>query len=151
MIHPNEHRAADLFGSAQAARLTSPKPLKGVTRCLAHALLDADLCILSHLLHNWRMLQTTVTAWRKPTTILLLVALLTGAPLLAQDPWSGAATRMATAFTGPIVRGFSLVAIVVGGLTLAFSEGGGKRTLGGLIFGLGMALGATQFMSWLFS
>ena len=86
----------------------------------------------------------------KQLTLLILFGLFASS-LFGQDPWSGAATRMATAFTGPIVRGFSLVAIVVGGLTLAFSEGGGKRTLGGLIFGLGMALGATQFMSWLFS
>lgn len=85
------------------------------------------------------------------SAFLLLVGVCLSQQLaIAQDPWSGAATRMADAFTGPIVRGFSLVAIVVGGLTLAFSDGGGKRTLGGLIFGLGMALGATQFMSWLF-
>ena len=83
--------------------------------------------------------------------LLLVGVCLTQQSAIAQDPWSGAATRMATAFTGPIVRGFSLVAIVVGGLTLAFSDGGGKRTLGGLIFGLGMALGATQFMAWLFA
>ncbi len=72
-------------------------------------------------------------------------------PLFAQSPWGNAATKLATEFSGPIARGFSLVAIVIGGLTLAFSDGGGKRTLGGLIFGLGMALGATQFMSWLFA
>jgi type IV secretory pathway VirB2 component (pilin) len=58
---------------------------------------------------------------------------------------------MADEFTGPIVQGFSLVAIVIGGLTMAFSEGGGKRTLGGLIFGLGMALSAARFMTWLFT
>lgn len=67
------------------------------------------------------------------------------------DPWSTAAARLATDFTGPIARGFALVAIVVGGLQLAFSEGGGRRAMGGLIFGLGLALGATTFMTWLFS
>jgi type IV secretory pathway VirB2 component (pilin) len=66
------------------------------------------------------------------------------------DPWSTAAARLATAFTGPIAKGLALVAIVVGGLQLAFSEGGSRRTVGGLIFGLGLALGATQFMTWLF-
>lgn len=75
-----------------------------------------------------------------------------GLPLLAQSsPWGNAATKLATEFAGPIARGFSLVAIVIGGLTLAFSDGGGKRTLGSLIFGLGMALGAAQFMTWLFA
>ena len=67
------------------------------------------------------------------------------------DPWSNAATRLGTAFTGPIAKGFALVAIVVGGLQLAFSEGGGRRTVGGLIFGLGLALGAANFVTWLFS
>jgi type IV secretory pathway VirB2 component (pilin) len=67
------------------------------------------------------------------------------------DPWSNAATKMGSVFSGPIVKGFSLVAIVLGGLELAFGEGGSKRLIGGLIFGLGMALGAASFMSWLFS
>jgi type IV secretory pathway VirB2 component (pilin) len=68
-----------------------------------------------------------------------------------QSPWATSAQRLATDFTGPIARGFAAVAIVVGGLTLGFSEGSGRRTLGGLIFGLGMALGANIFMTWLFS
>ena len=70
---------------------------------------------------------------------------------LAQTPWGTAATRLGTEFTGPIARGFALVAIVVGGLTLAFSEGGGRRTIGGLVFGLGLALGAAQFVSAIFT
>ena len=67
------------------------------------------------------------------------------------DPFSTAATRLATSFTGPIARGFALVAIVIGGLELAFSEGGGRRAIGGLIFGLGLSLGAATVISWLFS
>jgi type IV secretion system protein TrbC len=55
-----------------------------------------------------------------------------------------------TSFTGPIARGLSLIAIVVGGLTFAFSEGGSKRLLAGIIFGVGMAIGAVNFMAWLF-
>ena len=49
------------------------------------------------------------------------------------------------AFTGPIARGLSLIAIVVGGLMIAFGEGGSKRTLAGIVFGLGMAMGAANF------
>ena len=44
----------------------------------------------------------------------------------------------------------ALVAIVVGGLMFAFGEGAAKRTLAGVIFGVGMAVGAVNFMSWLF-
>jgi len=32
----------------------------------------------------------------------------------------------------------------------AFQEGGSKQALAGIIFGLGMALGAANFIAWLF-
>ena len=54
------------------------------------------------------------------------------------------------AFTGPIARGLSLIAIVVGGLMFAFGEGGSKKALAGIVFGVGMAMGAANFMAWLF-
>jgi hypothetical protein len=44
----------------------------------------------------------------------------------------------------------SLVAIVVSGLTFAFGEGGSKRVLAGVLFGVGMAIAAVNFMAWLF-
>ena len=78
-----------------------------------------------------------------------LLALAT--PLYAQaDPWDQAVQVLQTAFTGPIAKGLSLVAIVVGGLMFAFGEGQSKRTLAGIIFGVGMAIGAVNFMDWLF-
>ena len=81
------------------------------------------------------------------------LALLSPNLLFAQDPanpWEDAVNALSTAMTGPIARGLSLVAIVVGGLMFAFGEGGSKRTLAGIIFGLGMAMGAAGFMGWLF-
>jgi len=66
------------------------------------------------------------------------------------SPWENAVQVLQTAFTGPIATGLSLVAIVVGGLVFAFGEGSGKRTLAGIIFGVGMAIGAVNFMAWLF-
>jgi type IV secretory pathway VirB2 component (pilin) len=66
------------------------------------------------------------------------------------DPWDQAVQTLQTAFTGTIATGLALVAIVVGGLMFAFGEGGAKRTLAGVIFGVGMAVGAVNFMSWLF-
>ena len=65
-------------------------------------------------------------------------------------PWVDAVTTLQTAFTGAIARGLSLVAIVIGGLMFAFGEGGSKRALAGIIFGLGMTLGAANFIDWLF-
>jgi type IV secretory pathway VirB2 component (pilin) len=66
------------------------------------------------------------------------------------SPWETAAEKLMTAFTGPISKALSLVAIVIGGLTFAFGEGGAKKTLAGIIFGIGMAVGAVNFMNWLF-
>ena len=74
------------------------------------------------------------------------------AALAAQgtSPWVDAVTELQAQFTGPIARGLSLIAIVIGGLMFAFGEGGSKRTLAGIIFGLGMAMGAANFLTWLF-
>jgi type IV secretory pathway VirB2 component (pilin) len=83
--------------------------------------------------------------------ILAFLALLLATPLRAQtDPWEQAVQVLQTAFTGSIAKGLSLVAIVVGGLMFAFGEGQSKRTLAGIIFGVGMAIGAVNFMAWLF-
>jgi hypothetical protein len=41
--------------------------------------------------------------------------------------------------------GLSLVAIVVGGLMFAYDEGQSKKTLAGIVFGVGMAIGAVNF------
>ena len=73
-------------------------------------------------------------------------------PIAAQaaSPWEDAVNVLQTAFTGPIARGLSLVSIVWGGLMFAFAEGESKRMLAGILFGVGMAIGAVNFMSWLF-
>ena len=72
--------------------------------------------------------------------------------VLAQgtSPWVDAVANLSAAFTGPIARGLALVSIVVGGLMFAFGEGGSKSALAGIIFGLGMALGAANFITWMF-
>jgi type IV secretory pathway VirB2 component (pilin) len=88
-----------------------------------------------------------------------LAALTAGAALLlavpavtyAQaSPWENAVNVLMISFTGPIAKGLSLVAIVIGGVTFAFGEGGSKRLLAGVVFGVGMAIGAVNFMAWLF-
>ena len=80
--------------------------------------------------------------------------LLCSLPVYAQgaggSPWENAVQVLQTAFTSTIARGLSLVAIVVGGLMFAFGEGQSKRTLAGIIFGVGMSIGAVNFMAWLF-
>jgi type IV secretory pathway VirB2 component (pilin) len=81
---------------------------------------------------------------------LTLGTLLAAIPAYADSPWENAVSVLQTAFTGPIARGLSLVAIVVGGLMFAFGEGESKRMLAGIVFGVGMAIGAVNFMAWLF-
>jgi type IV secretory pathway VirB2 component (pilin) len=74
-------------------------------------------------------------------------------PAYAQSgssPWENAVNVLKTSFTGTIATGLSLVAIVIGGLMFAYGEGQSKRMLAGIVFGVGMAIGAVNFMSWLF-
>jgi len=74
-------------------------------------------------------------------------------PAFAQtgtSPWENAVTVLKNSFTGPIAVGLSLIAIVIGGLTYAYGEGHSKRTIAGIVFGVGMAIGAVNFMAWLF-
>jgi type IV secretory pathway VirB2 component (pilin) len=82
--------------------------------------------------------------------LFFLTLLVAAIPVYADSPWEHAVDVLKTAFTGPIARGLSLVAIVVGGLMFAFGEGESKKMLAGIVFGVGMALGAVNFMAWLF-
>ena len=95
-------------------------------------------------------MRTLLMTMRGAASIALL--LLVPGALHAQgtSPWVDAVNELQTQFTGPIARGLSLIAIVVGGLMFAFGEGGSKRTLAGIIFGIGMAVGAVNFLGWLF-
>src|SRR5260370_5242483 len=63
--------------------------------------------------------------------VTLAVCFALAVPVRAQggSPWENAVNVLQTAFTGPIAKGLALVAIVVGGLTFAFGEGGGKKSL----------------------
>ncbi len=90
--------------------------------------------------------------WRKWTapSLFFLTALPVYAQAAGNDPWDNAVNVLKTAFTGTIATGLSLVAIVVGGLMFAYGEGQSKKTLAGIVFGVGMAIGAVNFMAWLF-
>lgn len=96
---------------------------------------------------NWIRRQTKLVG-------MLALSLALAAPLYAQaggtSPWENAVNVLQQAFTGTIAKGLALVAIVVGGLTFAFGEGGGKRTFAGIVFGIGMAVLAVNFLTWLF-
>ncbi len=93
------------------------------------------------------------SAWLRSPLATVAFALFFAAPAVAQQgasPWENAVNVLQTAFTSTIARGLSLVAIVVAGLTFAFGEGGSKRVLAGVLFGVGMAIAAVNFLTWLF-
>jgi type IV secretory pathway VirB2 component (pilin) len=81
-----------------------------------------------------------------------LAVMFLAAPAFAQgsSPWENAVSVLQQAFTSTIARGLSLVAIVVAGLTFAFGEGGSKRVLAGVLFGVGMAIAAVNSLAWMF-
>jgi len=91
--------------------------------------------------------------WRHSARVGLafLLGLFPATSALAQaagtSPWENAVGVLQQAFTSTIARGLSLVAIVVSGLTFAFGEGGSKRVLAGVLFGVGMAIAAVKFNS----
>jgi type IV secretory pathway VirB2 component (pilin) len=100
-----------------------------------------------------RFLHQTISLLRiGPRFVSIIFTLLLATPALAQanSPWENAVSVLQQAFTSTIARGLSLVAIVVSGLTFAFGEGGSKRVLAGVLFGVGMAIAAVNFLAWLF-
>lgn len=70
--------------------------------------------------------------------------------MMAADPWSMAASQLCTLFTGIVGRGLAVVAVIYGGLTYAWGEGGSKSALAALVFGVGMVLLAPQFLVFFF-
>jgi type IV secretory pathway VirB2 component (pilin) len=92
--------------------------------------------------------------WLRPAFVTFSCSLILASAAFAQSaggsPWENAVNVLMQAFTTTIARGLSLVSIVVAGLTFAFGEGGSKRILAGVLFGVGMAIAAVNFMAWLF-
>jgi type IV secretory pathway VirB2 component (pilin) len=95
-----------------------------------------------------------VCRWLRPALFTCSCSLILASAAFAQaaggSPWENAVNVLMQAFTTTIARGLSLVSIVVAGLTFAFGEGGSKRILAGVLFGVGMAIAAVNFLAWLF-
>ncbi len=65
------------------------------------------------------------------------------------SPFDTGFTALQTLFTGTIAKVASLIAIVVGGYQFAHGEPGAKKTLAGVAAGTGIAVLATNVLSWL--
>src|SRR5262249_9743412 len=91
------------------------------------------------------------TIWEGTLAVSIWVAVMApNAMAQSNSPWEEFAHTLSITFTGPIARYLSLVAVVISGLTLAFSEGHDKRMFAGLLFGVSTAVSAVSILSWLF-
>ncbi len=65
------------------------------------------------------------------------------------SPFDTGFTNLQTLFTGTIAKVASLIAIVIGGYGFAHGEPGAKKNLAGVAAGTGIAVLATNVLSWL--
>jgi type IV secretory pathway VirB2 component (pilin) len=83
--------------------------------------------------------------------VLALALLLPGAAFAANGPtmpWDQALDNLVKNLTGTVARLMVMAAVVVAGLTWAFTEHGtGGRKLSQLVFGGAIALGAAQMLT----
>ncbi len=74
-------------------------------------------------------------------------------PIAAQaqsgSPFDSGFTSLQNLFTGTIAKVASLIAIVIGGYQFAHGEPGAKKSLAGVAAGTGIAVLATNVLSWL--
>ena len=82
---------------------------------------------------------------------LMVILILFPALAFAQSgsPFDTGFTALQTLFTGTIAKVASLIAIVIGGYQFAHGEPGAKKTLAGVAAGTGIAVLATNVLSWL--
>ena len=85
----------------------------------------------------------------RPSATLFTLLILFPALSLAQSPFDTGFTAMQTLFTGTVAKVASLIAIVVGGYQFAHGEPGAKKTLAGVAAGTGIAVLATNVLTWL--
>jgi type IV secretory pathway VirB2 component (pilin) len=65
------------------------------------------------------------------------------------SPFDTGFTAMQTLFTGTVAKVASLIAIVLGGYQFAHGEPGAKKALAGVAAGTGIAVLATNVLTWL--
>lgn len=65
------------------------------------------------------------------------------------SPFDSGLTSIQTLFTGTVAKVASLIAIVIGGYQFAHGEPGAKKSLAGVAAGTGIAVLATNVLTWL--
>ena len=88
----------------------------------------------------------------RPNLVFLTLLFIFPTLAIAQSggsPFDTGFTALQTLFTGTIAKVASLIAIVIGGYQFAHGEPGAKKTLAGVAAGTGIAVLATNVLSWL--
>jgi type IV secretory pathway VirB2 component (pilin) len=91
-----------------------------------------------------RLLRVSGIFW-----IAALVLPITALAQSSGSPFDTGFTSLQNLFTGTIAKVASLIAIVVGGYMFAHGEPGAKRNLAGIAAGTGIAVLATNVLTWL--
>ena len=81
--------------------------------------------------------------------LLLVVPAVAHAQAGGASPFDTGFSAMQNLFTGTVAKVASLIAIVVGGYQFAHGEPGAKKTLAGVAAGTGIAVLATNVLTWL--
>ena len=84
-----------------------------------------------------------------PLLALLAIALSPPVAYAQGSPFDSGFTALQTLFTGTIAKVASLIAIVIGGYQFAHGEPGSKKALAGVAVGTGIAVLATNVLTWL--
>ena len=89
--------------------------------------------------------------WMRLSIPLAAVCLFLPLAAYAQSgsPFDTGFTNLQTLFTGTVAKVASLIAIVIGGYGFAHGEPGAKKALAGVAAGTGIAVLATNVLSWL--
>jgi type IV secretion system protein VirB2 len=98
---------------------------------------------------RWQASHRSRLRRRPPSLTIFTLLILFPALALAQSPFDTGFTAMQTLFTGTVAKVASLIAIVVGGYQFAHGEPGAKKTLAGVAAGTGIAVLATNVLTWL--
>jgi type IV secretion system protein VirB2 len=111
---------------------------------------------LTHQPRSFHMLfhKMKLSSRRRGRTVRIAypLAMLVLLPIAAHaqaSPFDTGFTALETLFTGTVAKAASLIAIVVGGYAFAHGEPGAKRTLAGVAAGTGIAVLATNVLTWL--
>jgi len=96
-----------------------------------------------------KIVRGQVLYWIRPGLSLFTLLILSPALAVAQSPFDTGFTALQTLFTGTVAKVASLIAIVVGGYQFAHGEPGAKKTLAGVAAGTGIAVLATNVLTWL--